>query len=148
MASNKISQEEAERLLEMLKRSLETQIAFPLKGNSTEFKVIGQNSKEVFAINIYRGKINRLKYNIGARIVKNGVLLLELHISPSNVHANPNGEKIIGNHWHIYSEQYGRTVAFPAENIVSEHFIENTINFLDKFNVIEKPNISFQSELI
>lgn len=148
MASNKISQEEAERLLEMLKRSLETQIAFPLKGNSTEFKVIGQNSKDVFAINIYRGKINRLKYNIGARIVKNGVLLLELHISPSNVHANPNGEKIIGNHWHIYSEQYGRTVAFPAENIVSEHFIENTINFLDKFNVIEKPNISFQPELI
>lgn len=148
LASNKISQEEAERLLKMLKRSIESQIDFPLKGNDTEFEVVGQNSKDLFAVNIYRGNINRLKYNIGARIVKNGVLLLELHINPSNVHANPDGKKIAGSHWHIYSEEYGRTVAFPAENIISENFIENTIMFLDKFNVIEKPNISFQPELI
>lgn len=64
------------------------------------------------------------------------------------MHANPDGKKITGSHWHIYSEEYGRTVAFPAENIISENFIENTIMFLDKFNVIEKPNISFQPELI
>lgn len=42
LASNKISQEEAERLLKMLKRSIESQIDFPLKGNDTEFEVVGQ----------------------------------------------------------------------------------------------------------
>ena len=93
-------------------------------------------------------KINCLKYNIGARIVKNSILLLELHINPSNVHPNPDGEKVTGSHWHIYSEEYGRRWAFPAENIDSAEFIENTILFLKKFNVIESPTVNFQMELI
>lgn len=148
MSLYKISQEEADRLLCMLKHSLLSEITFPSKGETTEFQVIGDRKQDLFSINIFRGKINRLKYNIGARIVKNGILLLELHINPSNVHLNPDGEKITGNHWHIYSEEYGRLWAFPAEDIRSEYFEDNTINFLDKFHVIEKPKITFQPEIV
>ena len=148
MALHKISQAEANRLLSMIKRALTSEINFPLKGASEEFKVIGDTKQDIFAVNIFRGKINRFKYNIGARIVKNGIMLLELHINPSNIHTNPNGEKIIGNHWHIYNEEYGRLWAFVAEDIESENFIENTIAFLDKFNVIEQPSIYFQSEIV
>lgn len=75
-----------------------SEISFPAKGESAEFNVAGDSKQDIFAINIFRGKINRLKYNIGARIVKNGILLLELHINPSNVHPNPDGEKITGSH--------------------------------------------------
>lgn len=74
-------------------------------------------------------------------------MLLELHINPSNIHCNPNGEKIKGSHWHIYDEIYGRQYAFPADNIESDNFLENTIEFLNKFNVIEQPQIHFQLEL-
>ncbi len=148
MASIKISQEEANRLLHMLKHSLVSEIKFPSKGNSTEFNVVGDKKQDIFAIHIFRGKINRLKYNIGARIIKNGILLLELHINPSNIHTNPDGEKIVGSHWHIYSEEYGRLWAFPTEDFNSEQFVENTSAFLDKFNVIEKPVIHFQPELL
>ena len=84
---------------------------------------------------------------MGARIIKNGILLLELHINPSNIHINPDGEKITGNHWHLYSEEYGRLWAFPAEDIHSEQFTENTISFLNKFNVIDPPVIHYQPEL-
>ena len=147
LASIKISQKEADKLLSMLKHSLVSEIYFPSKGNSTEFNVIGDKKQDIFAINIFRGKINQLKYNIGARIIKNGILLLELHINPSNVHTNPDGEKIVGSHWHIYSEEYGRLWAFPTEDIKSELFIENTISFLNKFNVIEQPEIYSQQEL-
>ena len=104
MALHKISQAEANRLLSMIKRALTSEINFPLKGASEEFKVIGDTKRDIFAVNIFRGKINRFKYNIGARIVKNGIMLLELHINPSNIHTNPDGEKIAGSHWHIYNE--------------------------------------------
>ena len=148
MSSIKISQAEAEKLLKMLKRSLVTEIDFPSAGNEIEFNVIGDRRQDTFAINIFRGKINHRKYNIGARIIKNGILLLELHINPSNIHWNPDGEKIAGSHWHVYSEKYGRSYAFPAEEINSERFVENTIAFLDKFNVIAKPKINYQLEVL
>ncbi len=67
--------------------------------------------------------------------------------NPSNIHTNPDGEKIIGSHWHIYSEEYGIAWAFPTEDFNSEQFVENTIAFLDRFNVIEKPVILTQLEL-
>lgn len=144
----KLTQTEANSLLEMTKRSLIAEINFPTRGETKEFDVLGDTKKDVFSINIFRAKINPFKYNVGARIKKNGIMLLELHINPTNVHPNPDGEKIIGSHWHIYTEEYGRAFAFPAEDIENEKFVENTIAFLIKFNVVEKPNILFQLELV
>lgn len=144
----KLTQVEAEQLLHMLKTTLTDYINFPKKGGSIEFNVKGSTKKDIFIIKICRGSINRTKYDIGARIQKNNILLLELHINTTKVHLNPDGTKIIGSHWHIYSEEYGRRFAFPAENIESERFVENTIMFLDKFQVIQKPEIMFQLELI
>ena len=136
----KITQAEAERLIRTLKYSLEEQINFPGKGEITEFKVAGEQSRDVFVVAVFRGKINGLKYNISARILMNGIMLMELHINPSNIH-------IKGNHWHIYHEKYGRLWAFPAENIASDRFIENTVEFLVKFNVVKRPEINFQPDL-
>lgn len=145
--SDKIPQAEAERLLKMLKHSLAAAITFPLKGETETFEVIGDNKKDAFVIHIYRGNKNKLKYNFGAQIKNKGILLLELHISPSNVHTNPDGEKIKGNHWHIYSEQYDRRFAYQAEKIESDKFVENTLAFLDRFQVLDKPEIHYQEEL-
>ena len=147
MSETKLTNDEATKLLEMLKRSLVADINFPDCGGKAKFDVVGNTKKDVFSIDIYRGKINPHKYDIGALIKKNGIMLLQLHINPTNVHTNPDGQKIIGNHWHIYTEEHGRAFAFPAENIQSDEFVENTIAFLVKFNVIEKPNISLQLKL-
>lgn len=144
----KLTQKEAEELLCMLKKSLVSEFSFPLKGSSSEFDVVGIPRKEQFAIRIYRGKIDRLKYEIGARIKRDGILLLELHINPSRPHRNPDGEILTCSHWHVYSEEYGRRYAFPACDINSEDFIDNTLAFLKKFNVVEKPTINMQLELI
>lgn len=146
--NNKITQEEAERLLNMMKKSLSDCINFPERGEQIEFEVCGDTKKDLFITKIYRGKINSKKYEMGARIKKNNILLLELHISPGNIHSNPDGTKIIGSHWHIYTEEFGRRFAYPAEDIESDKFVENTILFLDKFNVIEKPSINYQLELL
>lgn len=147
MSAAKLTNAEAQRLLEMTKRSLIAEIEFPIKGKSVEFDVRGDTKKDIFSVNIYRGKIQPLKYNIGARIKKNGTMLLELHINATSVHRNPDGKKICGNHWHIYTEEYGRLYAFPAEDFRDDAFVENTIAFLTRFNVIEQPNIIYQTEI-
>ncbi|WP_300685427.1 DUF6978 family protein [Acutalibacter sp. 1XD8-36] len=147
MADYRLSQNEANRLLNMLKRSIVNQISIPSPGKGIEFEVIGDAKNDVFAVSIYRGKLQAHKFNISGRIKKHGILLLELHISPTAAHANPDGQKIVGDHWHIYSEEYGRAFAFPAENIHSPDFVENTIKFLTEFNVVKRPQIIYQVEL-
>ena len=148
MNNEKLTQEDAERLLAMLKNSLVESITFPSKGEQIEFDLVGDTKKDLFTAKIYRGKVNREKYDINARIKKNNILLLELHISKNKIHSNPDGTKIVGSHWHIYTEEYGRSFAYPADDIESDKFIENTITFLTKFNIIEKPTINFQLELL
>ena len=144
----KITQAEADELLKMLKETLTREIAFPETGQQLEFKVQSKTASNVFAINIYRGKIQKLKYNIGARIEVNGTMLLELHIGATNIHWNPDGKKVIGNHWHIFHEGLERKWAFTAEDIQSDRFVENTIMFLEKFNVVDKPEVVYQQELL
>lgn len=141
MSAHPLTQEEAEALLNMLKRTLEAVVKFPNLGDKTKFDVEGIESRDEFKIQIYRGSKNPKKYNIGALVLKYNVPLLELHVNPTNVHRNPDGSKIIGSHWHIYSEEHGRGVAIPAESVESEAFVENTLAFLERFNVVEKPNI-------
>lgn len=148
MAKNQLKQEEIEYLLTLLKNTLVDSINFPSKGKSEQFEVKALMSNELFNIRIYRGNVNRTKYNLGAIIARNSIPLLELHIGPGNRHTNPDGTVIEGSHWHIYSEEHGRTEAFLADEIDSEKFVENTIAFLDKFNVFEKPEIYFQLETL
>lgn len=74
MSSNKLTDAEARQLLEMTKKSLVQEINFPTRGNEKEFDVVGDTKKDIFAIKIYRGKIQPFKYNIGARIKKNGTM--------------------------------------------------------------------------
>ncbi len=147
MSDIKLTQNEAERLIAMLKNALQNSISFPRRGNKIEFKVQGDTNRDLFVISIYRGKINRQKYNLGARIDKNGILLMELHVNKNDVHINPNGEKIIGSHWHFYSEEHGRRLALPV-SIEDDNFVNTTIEFMNKFNVIEQPILIYQPELI
>ena len=148
MGVYKLTQQEADEMIAMLKHTLEDVVNIPERGKKTTFQVEGTSKRDNFTIQIFRGAINRLKYDIGARITVAGVPLLELHINPSNKHSNPDGSTIIGSHWHIYSEQYGRSFAIEAEDIQSDQFIENTLLLLHRFNVVECPDIQMQAELI
>lgn len=147
MSGEKLTDAEARRLIAMLKRALIEAIDFPDRGKKAEFDVVGDTKKDLFTVSIFRGKIQSKKYSIGARIKKNGISLLELHINATNVHFNPDGEKITKDHWHIYREDYGRKFAIPAEDICDKDFVENTLIFLRKFHVVEPPKIYYQTEL-
>lgn len=142
----KLTDDEARELIGLTKNTLINQIEFPTSGKTTEFIVQNSNTGKLFIISIYRGKRNKYKYNIVARIRIDNITLMELHINPTGVHSNPDGSKIQGNHWHIYSQQYGRKMAVKADKLDSEKFIDNTILLLRRFNVIEIPTIIAQIE--
>ena len=61
MSSPKLSQAEADRLLNMLKKTLKEQVDFPKKGQTEEFKVIGESKRDEFTINIFRSTIHYAK---------------------------------------------------------------------------------------
>ena len=52
MADYRLSQNEANRLLNMLKRSIVNQISIPSPGKGIEFEVIGDAKNDVFAVSI------------------------------------------------------------------------------------------------
>ena len=128
-----LTDEEATRLLEMIKKSLEKAITFPNKNEKVEFNAQGDSPRDMFSISIFRGKINATKYSYGARISKNGIVLLALDINKTGKHRNPDGTIIEGSHWHIYTSEHGRSFAIPAADIDDANFIENTMLFFRKF---------------
>ena len=146
MNSEKLSENEARRLLTMLKNTVEGEIEFPRRGEKIKFHAEGDTKRDKFSLQIYHSNRNSEKYDFSALIKICDKPLLELHINPGAAHLNPDGEKIVGSHWHIYSEKYGRDMAFPAEDIQSDKFVENTILFLEKFNVVRKPEVHLQLE--
>lgn len=133
----KLTQAEAEEMLQMLKRAMIDVINAPEGGNSLTFDAEGVTKKGRFIIGIYRGKIDAGKCNYSARIKINGIPLLELHVGAKNMHFNKDeSTPITGSHWHIYTEKDPR-YAYPADDVTSDSFVENTVLFLRKFNIID-----------
>ena len=142
-----LTQEEANRLIDMVKSSLIEQLVAPGRRERVEFDVQGESKKDLFSVSIFRGRINAKRVNYNARIKMNGTVLLELHVNPTNRHMNPDGKLITGSHWHLYREGYGLQFAFPADDLSDLSFTENTIAFLKRFNVIKRPEIVEQIEI-
>ena len=116
----------------------------PSKGTNIRFDVQGSTRKHIFSISLYRGKINPNKGNFTALIKINNTVLLSLDTSPAAQQMHPDGQVIKGPNWHIYTEEYGRSYAYPAINITDSDFVENTLLFLEEFHVIEKPKMTEQ----
>lgn len=142
-----LTTEEARKLIELAKSSLINILSSPSMGDNISFDVQSNTTNDLFSINIYRGKINKHKYNYGAKIIKNGIILLELHVNAGNRHMNPDGTIILGSHWHYYTQETGMRYAFEASDINSMDFVDNTIKFLQEFNIINIPTINHQTDL-
>lgn len=139
-----LSQAEADELIRAVKRAVEDTFDMPAAGDhNAEFHVRSMAGDE-FTVAVYQGKRDANRHSMSARVAKLGVPLLRLCVN-SSPHANPDGVKVAGTHWHIYKEGADDFFAYPAE-LDSDGFVEATIALLDKFNVIERP--IFQERLI
>ena len=143
-----LTDKEAKFLLDMIKKAYVDHVEFPGKRKKVEFEAEGDSSKDIFVINIFRGNINLKKYSYGIRVKRNGAFLFGLDIGDTLKHQNPDGKEIVGSHWHVYQENYGRRYAVPADDIDSEEFVENTYRFFKEINQIPAPDVSYQMEIV
>ena len=145
--STKLTQNEADMLIEMLKESMEKVVKFPISKGKVEFEARGQDKKDTFIVNISRKGINSQGASYQGRHPRSGEILLRLDINPTAVHLNPDGEKIEGSHIHIYSEEFGARFAMPFDT-EDKNLRDLCMEFFDRFNLIEQPEIDYQGTQI
>jgi hypothetical protein len=141
----KLTQAEAELLIAMLKKTAEKyQLKFPTGRGGIQFDVVGERRNDEFVVNIDRKGINAQGCTYQGRIKSNNVILLRLDVNPSAVHINPsNGEKIVGSHLHVYSEEYEMSEAIPFD-VQDNDLLDLCYTFFEKFNIVEAPSITHQ----
>ena len=99
----KLTQTEADMLIEMLKRTIEkSHLEFPSENGSMVFDVIGERRTDIFTVNIDRKGINAQGCTYQGRIKSNNIILLRLDVNPSSIHINPSTEKNSMEHIYIF----------------------------------------------
>ena len=143
----RLTQKEADMLINMLKKTVVKEISFPYRKGRVEFDVQGDRREDVFAVNISRKGINAAGASYHGRVrTGSGAPLMRLDVNPTSIHTNPDGEKITGTHLHIYTEEHEMDVAMPFD-IENKSLFELCYTFFERFNIIEPPSVTQQLTL-
>lgn len=112
MADIHLIQAEADALLAMEKhRADEEKRLFPTGGEAISAPLQSVDKREVFLLDISRGRINLAKVKMQNR-ARQVVVLARLDlVGPP--HRNPDGEEIPCPHIHVYREEFGDKYAIP-----------------------------------
>ena len=143
-----LTKEQADKLIAILKHIVEQAITFPVQKGGIKFTVTGEQRNDEFIVNIDRKGIALEKCTYQGRVKKDNTVLMRIDIDPNGRHTNPgeNGETIIGNHIHIYTEEYGMSYAMSLD-IQDKSFYELCYLFFEKFHIIEPPDVFYQETL-
>src|SRR3982074_2885869 len=112
MADINLTQEEANKLMEMEKRCVdERDWLFPAPGASIAIPLPSLDKRENFILDVTRAEIKLTKatYQNRARVA---IILMRLDLD-GPPHRNPDGEEIGCPHLHIYRAGYGDKWAIP-----------------------------------
>jgi hypothetical protein len=113
MADINLTQDEADKLIAMGKRSVdEKDWLFPVPGDRVAIPLTSIDKWESFVLDVTRAQIKLTKatYQNRARAV---IILMRLDFD-GPPHRNPDGEEIACPHLHVYREGYGVKWAIPA----------------------------------
>ncbi|MCL2058546.1 MAG: hypothetical protein FWH01_05740 [Oscillospiraceae bacterium] len=143
----RLTQNEADMLIEMLKKTVTKELELPSGKGRVEFDVTGDRKEDVFVVNISRKGINENSASYQGRVrYGSGAILMRLDVNPTQPHRNPGGDKIVGAHLHVYSEEYGERVAIPFD-IENKDLFDLCYAFFKRFNIIEPPNVIMQMSI-
>jgi len=143
MAEIIISQDEADKLIQMPKPRLDDSVHdFPLPGEKVIINLQSTDGRERFILDVSRGKIEIRKAKYQSRYHKIIILSrLDIFGAP---HTNPDGAIVDCPHIHTYKEGYGDKWAYPLpDNFTAT---DNLLQVLDEFmsynNVTDPPIFS------
>jgi len=144
--ATRLTKKEADMLIDMLKRTVEKDIPFPVSNGRIEFDATGDRREDIFAVNISRKGIKASGATYQGRVRTSGVILMRLDVNPTSVHLNPDGEKITGTHLHIYTEDSDTGFAIPFD-VENKDLYQLCYSFFERFNIVEPPNVMQQLTL-
>lgn len=108
-----LSQIEADYLIALEKRFVDqSPVSLPV-GSKQVRELVGPQDRERFLLDLWRGTIRLTKATLQTR-AHTAVILVRLDLDPSP-HTNPDGEKILGPHIHVYREGFEDKWAEPID---------------------------------
>lgn len=142
-----LSQFEADRLIELLKRCVDFAMYIPVQGESADYQVIDvDTSNEIFIALINRKNKFSDKCSFVLRYKKANKILLRLDVGCTSKHTNPDGTIIEGSHIHRYTEGFDEKFAMPID--FTSTTLENDLrHFLDIANIEEPQRIAAEIKL-
>jgi hypothetical protein len=109
-----LTQLEADSLIAMGKRFINPATISLPPGSDQTHELIGDDNRERFLLDLWRGtiRISKLKFQNRGRKV---MVLVRLDIKGAP-HTNPDGTELGGTHLHLYREGYEDRWAYPIHN--------------------------------
>ena len=143
MAELNLTQAEADALIATEKhRVSDERCAFPMGGQSLILPLQSANKRELFLLDLSRGRIDLLKVKMQTR-GRQVVVLVRLDLGGAP-HRNPDDEEIPAPHLHIYREGYGDkwAVRVPPDRFTSTNDLWTTLEEFMRFcNITQPPHI-------
>ena len=143
MAGIDLPQAVADALLAVEKRKVnDNQWRFPYTGGKTIIPLESMDGREIFSLDLHRGRINLTKNTFQNR-ARRSVILARLDIG-GPPHRNPDDVEVPAPHLHLYVKGYADKWAVPVPH---EHFSDvsdtwqTLLDFLKFTNVTDPPNI-------
>lgn len=108
-----LTQTEADTLIIMRKRFVNPRLISIPPGTDDTYELVGDDPRERFLLDIWRGMLRLSKYKLQTRARKVIVLVrLDVNGAP---HTNPDGQQIDGTHIHLYREGFEDRWAYPVD---------------------------------
>jgi hypothetical protein len=141
-----ITQIEADALIAMRKNFVDSVTVSLPAGSDQSHELIGEDKREKFLLDLWRGtiRLSKLKFqNRGKKVI----VLVRLDIKGSP-HTNPDGTKIEGTHFHVYREGFDDKWAYPIDSsaFANPNSIQQSFEDFCRYCNIETP--SFQDILL
>jgi len=142
-----LTQTEADALISMRKTFVRPSAISVPPGTDQTHELIGDDKREQFLLDIWRGtlRLSKLKYQTRGRKV---IVLVRLDINGAP-HTNPDGTRVKGHHLHFYREGYEDKWAYaidPAEFANVSDIQQALTDFCRYCNIVDMP--PFQGGLL
>jgi hypothetical protein len=143
MADINLTQDEADRLMAMEKRSVDARDwLFPAPGEWVAIPLTSLDKRESFMLDVTRAQIKLTKATYQNR-ARAAIILLRLDLD-GPPHRNPDGVEVPCPHLHTYREGYGDkwAVSAPADKYPNPLDLFSTFEmFMQHCNVVDPPKI-------
>lgn len=108
-----LTQIEADAMIAMRKRFLNSRPIAMSPGTDDTYELIGDDPRERFLLDVWRGMLRLSKYRLQTRARK-VIVLVRLDVDGAP-HTNPDGHKIGGTHLHLYREGFEDKWAYQVD---------------------------------